>query len=146
VFAASKYRRRPSCCEHMPNTENRTVQNLSEPLAPPLRRRNAELRPREYLTAAEVETLIIAALKRRRYGHRDATMMLLASRQRLRLSELITLRWDQMDLVTVEATTRTAMRWSKRSAGCRHHYHRERSGSFNEELSPHQPAITAPVT
>ena len=51
-----------------------------------------ELRPREYLTAAEVETLIIAARKRRRYGHRDATNIVLASRRRLRVSELIALR------------------------------------------------------
>src|ERR1700730_1091562 len=49
-----------------PATVNRTVG--------PLRRRNAELRTREHLTAAEVEALIEAA-KGNRHGHRDATMM-----------------------------------------------------------------------
>jgi integrase len=33
-----------------------------------------------------------------RYGHRDATMILLAFRHGLRASELCTLRWDQIDL------------------------------------------------
>ena len=41
------------------------------------RRPNAELRTREYLTDAEVERLTDAA-KGNRYGHRDATMVLLA--------------------------------------------------------------------
>jgi hypothetical protein len=39
---------------------------------PPKRRRNAEARSREYLTASEVEQLIAAA-GNNRYGHRDAT-------------------------------------------------------------------------
>jgi len=41
-----------------------------------VRRPNGELRTREYLTGAEVEKLIAAA-KRNRWGHRDATMILL---------------------------------------------------------------------
>lgn len=59
---------------------------------------NAELRPREYLTGAEVEQLMAVACKRGRYGHRDATMILLAYRHGLRVAELCTLRWDQLDL------------------------------------------------
>ena len=39
------------------------------------RKPNAELRTREYLTAAEVEKLIKAA-GRNRWGHRDATLVL----------------------------------------------------------------------
>ncbi|HKM69586.1 MAG TPA: tyrosine-type recombinase/integrase [Stellaceae bacterium] len=35
---------------------------------------------------------------RGRHGHRDATMILLAYRHGLRVSELVTLRWDQIDL------------------------------------------------
>ena len=35
-------------------------------------------RARNYLTAAEVETLMAAARKLTRYGHRDATMILIA--------------------------------------------------------------------
>jgi len=71
-----------------PAIENRTV--------PPRRRPNAELRTREYLTPAEVEALIEAA-KRNRYGHRDATMILVAYRHGFRPAELVDLRWEQID-------------------------------------------------
>jgi len=62
----------------------------------PRRRPNAELRTREHLTAQEVERLIEAA-KVNRHGHRDATMILIAFRHGLRASELVDLRWDQVD-------------------------------------------------
>ena len=66
---------------------------------PPRRRPNAALRPREYLTADEVERLIVAARARPgRNGHRDATMILMAYRHGLRASELTGLRWDMLDL------------------------------------------------
>ena len=68
-----------------PNTEKRTV-------APPRRKPNKELRTREYLTEAEVAKLTKAA-KGNRYGHRDATMILLAYRHALRAIELVDLRW-----------------------------------------------------
>ena len=57
---------------------------------PPRRLPNAARRPREYLTADEVERLMTAAPKRtaRRNGHRDATMILLAYRHGLRVYEL----------------------------------------------------------
>ena len=58
-----------------PTTVKRTV-------ATPLRRPNAELRTSEYLTDAEVAKLMEAA-KANRYGHRDATMVLLAYRHGL---------------------------------------------------------------
>jgi site-specific recombinase XerD len=73
-----------------PTTENRTVT--------PRRRKNVELRPREYLTEKEVERLIDAARKHSRYGHRDASMILIAFRHGLRASELCSLRWDQVEL------------------------------------------------
>jgi integrase len=63
---------------------------------PPKRRRNAEARSREYLTASEVEQLIAAA-GNNRYGHRDATMVLVAYRHGLRPAEAIALRWDAID-------------------------------------------------
>jgi len=63
---------------------------------PPRRRRNAEVRAREYLTDAEIARLIAAAA-RNRYGHRDATMVLVAYRHGLRSAELVTLRWDAVD-------------------------------------------------
>lgn len=61
----------------------------------PIRRRNAELRTREYLTDDEVQSLIDAA-KANRYGHRDATMVLVAYRHGFRAAELTDLRWDQI--------------------------------------------------
>src|SRR5690242_10920374 len=63
---------------------------------PPRRRRNAELRSREYLTDAEVNRLIAAAGDNRN-GHRDATMVLVAYRHGLRAAEVVTLRWDAID-------------------------------------------------
>jgi len=74
-----------------PAIENRTVT--------PRRRPNAELRTREHLTEAEVDRLLAAARKNR-WGHRDATMMLVAYRHGLRASELVDLRWDQVDFQT----------------------------------------------
>ena len=59
-----------------PATVNRTVT--------PRRRPNAELRTREYLTETEVEKLIKAA-GTNRWGHRDATMILVAYRHGLRV-------------------------------------------------------------
>jgi type 1 fimbriae regulatory protein FimB/type 1 fimbriae regulatory protein FimE len=60
------------------------------------RGRNGDLRTREYLTEAEVEKLINAT-KSNRWGHRDATMVLVAYRHGLRVAELVDLRWDQID-------------------------------------------------
>ena len=53
-------------------------------------------RHREYLTETEVEKLIDAA-KDNRWGHRDATAILIAYRHGLRASELAELRWDDVD-------------------------------------------------
>src|SRR6202790_3534759 len=71
-----------------PTEVNRTVT--------PTRRPNVELRTREHLTPGEVEALIEAA-KANRYGHRDATMILLAYRHGLRAAEVCDLRWDQVE-------------------------------------------------
>jgi len=38
---------------------------------------NSSVRTREYLTTAEIERLMAAARKSSRYGHRDATMILI---------------------------------------------------------------------
>jgi integrase len=62
----------------------------------PKRQKNADLRTREHLTPGEVETLIEAA-RGNRYGHRDATMVLLTYRHGLRAAEVCDLRWDQVD-------------------------------------------------
>ena len=66
-------------------------------VALPVRKPNAAYRSREHLTEREVERLIDAA-KDNRWGHRDATMVLLAFRHGLRAAELVDLRWEQVDL------------------------------------------------
>jgi integrase len=71
-----------------PTTVNRTVT--------PRRLPNADLRTREYLTDAEVERLQKAA-GNNRWGHRDATMILVAYRHGFRASELVDLQWSQID-------------------------------------------------
>jgi type 1 fimbriae regulatory protein FimB/type 1 fimbriae regulatory protein FimE len=63
---------------------------------PPLRRPNAESRAREYLKNEEIEKLIKAA-GNSRYALRDQTMVLIAYRHGLRVSELVSLRWDSID-------------------------------------------------
>jgi type 1 fimbriae regulatory protein FimB/type 1 fimbriae regulatory protein FimE len=59
---------------------------------------NTSVRSREYLTPAEVDAIIDAARSAGRYGHRDAALILLAYRHALRVSELVSLRRDQIDL------------------------------------------------
>jgi integrase len=71
----------------------------------PRRLPNGKLRTREYLTEAEVERLMAAA-KGNRYGHRDATMALVAYRHGLRASELVDLRWEQVDFRTASLHVR----------------------------------------
>ena len=74
-----------------PTAEKRTVM--------PRRRKNADLRTREYLTEHEIEALMAAA-RQNRHGHRDATMILVAFRHGLRAAEAVDLRWDQVDFRT----------------------------------------------
>ena len=76
----------------VPAVEKRTV-------VMPRRKKNADLRTREYLTDGEVFRLIEAA-KTNRYGHRDGTMILIAYRHGLRVSELTDLRWEQIEFTS----------------------------------------------
>jgi integrase len=62
-----------------PNTQNLTVK-------------------RRYLTEREIERLMDCARKHGRYGHRDATMILMAYRHGLRASEICDLQWQQIEL------------------------------------------------
>jgi integrase len=55
--------------------------------------------PRDYLTEKEVEKLMDVA-RENRWGHRDATAILLAYRHGLLASELVGLRWDDIDWQT----------------------------------------------
>jgi type 1 fimbriae regulatory protein FimB/type 1 fimbriae regulatory protein FimE len=83
-----------------PSTKKRTV-------VTPRRKANAKLRSREYLTDGEVAKLMEAA-KGNRYGHRDARMILVAYRHGLRSSELVDLRWDQVDFAAAALAVRRA--------------------------------------
>ena len=78
--------------ESAPNSENETVT-----IAGSEKGTRGEHR-RGYLTEAEVEKLCAAARARGRWGHRDATMILMAFRHGFRVSELVALRWAQIDL------------------------------------------------
>ena len=65
---------------------------------PSRKTRNIDRRNREYLTPTEIDRIINAAKKVGRYGQRDAAMILIAYRHGLRVSELIALKWLQIDL------------------------------------------------
>src|SRR5262249_36909162 len=80
----------PRTARHPSTIVNRTVT--------PRRPRNADLREREYLTPKEVDRLQDAARKHSRYGHRDATAILIAYRHGLRASELCALTWNMVEL------------------------------------------------
>jgi len=71
-----------------------TPSNLNRSV--PIRPANSELRNREYLTPAEVEKLMKEA-RQGRYGHRDATLILVAFRHGLRASEICDLEWSQVE-------------------------------------------------
>jgi len=72
--------------------------NTEKPRVPAPRKKNSQLRAREYLTEAEVNRLIVAASKNERSGERDALMIRVAFRHGLRAGELVGLQWDQIDL------------------------------------------------
>jgi type 1 fimbriae regulatory protein FimB/type 1 fimbriae regulatory protein FimE len=67
-------------------------------MARPNRIANDKLRGREHLTEAEVGRLEKVATQGNRHGFRDATMIMMAFRHGLRVTELCDLRWDQVDL------------------------------------------------
>src|SRR5262249_7322218 len=63
---------------------------------------------RSYLTEREVERLMTAARKGSRWGHRDATMILVAYRHGLRACELCDLEWSQVELTAGRLHVRRA--------------------------------------
>ena len=74
-------------------------------------------RPREYLTEGEIDRLMTIARQSDRYGHRDATAILVAFRHGLRSSELVALEWDQIDL-----TNKTIRLWRVKGGDPSTHY------------------------
>jgi len=67
-------------------------------IKPPRKSKNIDKRPREHLAPTEIEKLMQAAKSIGRHKIRDATMILMAYRHGLRVSELISLKWSQIDL------------------------------------------------
>jgi integrase len=93
VTVSSQYCGKQSARNARPNGINVTV--------------DRPVRPREYLTEREIEKLIKAAGENR-WGHRDATAILIAYRHGLRASELVALRWDDIDFQTGKLHVRRA--------------------------------------
>lgn len=85
----NKNRARKRAIQPAPTIVNRKV---------PRRRPNSDYRNREYLSDKEVGEVIAAAAAQGRHGVRDSTLILIAYRHGLRVSELVSLRWDQIDL------------------------------------------------
>ncbi len=90
-MASSKIAALPQPRRSTPHTLNRKI---------PLRRKNTEYRSREYLTEQEVGQLMEAAAQIGRHGHRDSTLIMLSFRHGLRVTELVNMRWEQVDLKT----------------------------------------------
>ena len=84
----------PSRHKQGPNTLNGKV--------PPRRQENKTVRPREYLTPAEVKALAAAAGKIGRHQHRDKFIIQFMYRHGLRVSELVGMTWDQVNLEGAE--------------------------------------------
>ena len=76
---------------------------------PPQRRPNKEVRAREYLTEEECRRLIDTARQRGgRYGLRDGLAIRMCWRHGLRVSELVSMRWDQVEWKTTRLTVHRA--------------------------------------
>ncbi len=71
---------------------------IKKKISPPIKPKTADRGAVKYLTPEEVMSLVEAAQNVGRHGHRDATLILVCFRHALRVGELITLRWEQIDL------------------------------------------------
>ncbi|MEO1691655.1 MAG: tyrosine-type recombinase/integrase [Cyanobacteria bacterium J06631_6] len=69
-------------------------------IAPPPKIPNQDKRSREHLFPTEVKAMISAAKKVGRHRLRDSTLILMAYRHGLRVSELVVLRWEQIDFTS----------------------------------------------
>lgn len=66
-------------------------------IAPPIETPNSRKRTREHLLPQEIEAMLKVARTVGRHGNRDASLMMLAYRHDLRVSELVALRWEQVN-------------------------------------------------
>ena len=72
-------------------------QNAFSEQLPYNRKKNSEIRNREHLAEHEVDSLIKAAKNIGRHGNRDATLILMMYHHALRVSEAVSLKWEQLD-------------------------------------------------
>jgi len=82
----------------LPSRRKDTPNAVNGKVRPPTRRPNGDSRVREFLIPAEVARLQDAAGAGTRYGARDRTLLLMMFRHGLRVSETVSLRWEQVDL------------------------------------------------
>lgn len=82
----------------LPSRRRKTPNAVNGKVAPPRRRANREVRSREHLTPDEVERLIASVGASGRHQGRDQTLVTLMYRHGLRVSEAVSLRWDQVDI------------------------------------------------
>lgn len=75
-----------------------SVKSKTKKIGPPTKPKNSERRPREYLTATEVKSMVDAAKAAGRNGQRDALLILMMYRHALRAGEAIDLVWSQVNL------------------------------------------------
>ncbi len=77
------------------------VAEFDSRLNPPPVKRAYEKTRKKHLTGDEVELLVRVA-KQSEHGKRNALMILMAYRHALRASEVVSLKWDQIDIKTGE--------------------------------------------
>jgi integrase len=82
----------PTPTRVLPNTVNGKVRKPTPP------RRHKDTRARKHVTPTEVAALLKAARHSGRYRLRDELAVLLAYRHGLRATELVSLKWSQLDL------------------------------------------------
>ena len=73
---------------------NKKSSNKSKPVK---RLKDSTAREREFLTADEVERMIVAARRHEAFGLRNATLIAFAYKHSLRATELLDLQWEQVD-------------------------------------------------
>ena len=131
--------RGPNTCReaHLKLVTPVIVKRTVTPRRPP----NADLRTREHLTQAEVERLMNAARKNR-WGHRDATMVLMAYRHGLRPAELVDLRWDQIEFTSGALHVRRVKRGTPRHPPEYSAMNCEPSGACSANRNPSRPSCS----
>jgi len=72
-----------------------TIENRKVLPTPP---KYKTVREREYLTSSEIDQVAKAAKSIGRHGHRDSTIIMIAYHHALRVTELVGLKWSQVDL------------------------------------------------